>query len=179
MAHKYLWIVLLTFVFLPGNASAQNDAVQFGSTIRVAQNLPIDDAVCFFCGLRAEGEVNGDAVVFFGNVQLKSKAHHDLVVFFGNVTVDDGGSVDGDLVDFFGSVRLGENVRLGQDLVVIFGGLHMPASASIGQDHVVFPFWLILIPICLVALIVFGILWAIRSWQYRRFISGHPLPPMQ
>ncbi len=88
------------------------DAVQFFRNINVTPDQPVKDAVCFFCSVRVEGNVNGDIVVFFGNVRLNGQAHHDVVNFFGSVPAADNSSIGGDLVSFFGYVRLGENVSV-------------------------------------------------------------------
>ena len=70
-------------------AHANSDEVQFGSDINVTGGHPAHDAVCFFCSVRADGEVNGDIVVFFGDVDLNGEAHHDVVNFFGKITAAD------------------------------------------------------------------------------------------
>jgi hypothetical protein len=160
-------------------AMAQHDAVQFGANIHISKESPAKDVVCFFCSVQAEGEINGDVVVFFGNIHLNAEAHHDVVNFFGNTTLADNVGVHGDLVNFFGSVHLGENSRLGQDLVVIFGNLHAPESATVAKDHVIFPFWLALLPFAVILLVVWVIVSAVRSYQFRRSVAGYPLPPMQ
>ncbi len=113
---------------------ASEDAVQFFNNIEVTPDAPVHDAVCFFCNVHADGEVNGDIVVFFGNVRLNGHAHHDVVNFFGQVTAADNSSIGGDLVSFFGSVRLGENVTVTKDLVAMFGVVHTPSSVSVGKD---------------------------------------------
>lgn len=181
MFRKYSLFFLLGLItsLMPISAHAQRDAVQFASPLRIQQGSSMHDAVCFFCGLHADGDVNGDAVVFFGSVDLKATAHRDLIVLFGNVKLEDGATVNGDLVNFFGTVRLGENTRVGKDLIVFLGTKHASSSAVIGKENVVIPLWIALIPSTVFLLIVFGILMAIRGWQTRRAVVGYPLPPMQ
>jgi hypothetical protein len=158
---------------------ANEDAVQFFNNIEVTPDAPVHDAVCFFCNVHADGEVNGDIVVFFGNVRLNGQARHDVVNFFGNVTAADNSSIGGDLVSFFGSVRLGENVSVAKDLVAMFGVVHTPASVSIGKDHVVFSPWILFGPLLVIFLVVFVIVHEIRVHRQRRFAQAYPLPPRQ
>jgi len=160
-------------------ARAEDDSVQFFNNIEVTPDAPVDDAVCFFCSVHANGEVKGDIVVFFGNVRLDGQARQDVVDFFGNVTAADNSSIAGDLVSFFGSIRLGENVRVAQDLVAMFGTVHTPASVSIGQDHVVFSPWILFAPLLVIFLIVFVIVHEVRVRRERQFAQAYPLPPRQ
>jgi len=159
------------------SAHAEQDAVQFFNNINVTPDAPVEDAVCFFCSVHAEGEVKGDIVVFFGNVRLDGQAHQDVVNFFGNVTASDNSSIGGDLVSFFGSVRLGENVRVAQDFVAMFGTVHSPVSTSIGKDHVVFSPWILFAPFLVIFLIVFVIVHEVRVHRERRFMQQFPVPP--
>ena len=79
-------------------ARAEQDAVQFFRNINITSDTPVHDAICFFCSVRADGDVRGDIVVFFGNVHLNGAAHHDVVNFFGHVSAADNSSIGGDLV---------------------------------------------------------------------------------
>ncbi len=158
---------------------AEDDSVQFFTNIEVTPDTPVNDAVCFFCSVHANGEVKGDIVVFFGNVRLDGQAHQDVVNFFGNVTAADNSSIGGDLVSFFGSIRLGENVRVNQDMVAMFGTVHSPASVSIGQDHVVFSPWIFFGPLLIIFFVVFVIVHEVRARRERRFAQAYPLPPRQ
>ena len=180
MIRKFFSFMLLGLfsILLVAPMQAQQDAVQFGSDIRVTKDHPAKDAVCFFCSVKADEEIHHDTVVFFGNVHLKANVGHDVVVFFGNITADDNVVLGGDVVNFFGSVHLGQGVHVERDLVVMFGSLKTAETATIGRDHVIFPFWLLLIPIAILGLIIWGFVSLIRNIQYRRQI-GYPLPPMQ
>jgi hypothetical protein len=181
MQSRFLAICLLggALAVAAAPARAEEDAVQFFNNIQVTPDAPVDDAVCFFCSVHAEGEVKGDIVVFFGNVSLNGQAHQDVVNFFGNVTAADNSSIGGDLVSFFGSVRLGENVRVAQDLVAMFGTVHTPASVYVGQDHVVFSPWIFFGPLLVIFLVVFVIVHEIRVHRHRQFMQAYPLPPPQ
>ncbi len=173
----FFTVTLGVLTLAPSRALADSDLVQFGSDIVVSAGHPVRDAVCFFCSVRAEGDVNGDIVVFFGGVYLDGKAHRDVVNFFGATRLADNSSVDRDLVNFFGSVRAGEDVKIGGSLVVILGTLRAPPSLSTGKDRFVQPPWLLWIPLCIFALIVFVIVHEFRSRRLRRMYFGYPVPP--
>lgn len=160
-------------------AHADRDAVQFGSNINVSRDGSVDDAVCFFCSVNAQGQVKGDIVVFFGNVHIASRANHDVVTFFGKVTAEDNASIGDDLVSLFGSVRLGENASVRKDLVVMFGTLHAPGSIAVGGDRVVEPPWIFWGPLLLVLLVIFVIVHEYRAYRRRLFLRGYPFPPRQ
>ena len=160
-------------------AHANEDAVQFFSNIEVTPDAPVHDAVCFFCNVHDDGEVNGDIVVFFGNVRIDGQAHHDVVNFFGSVTAADNSSIGGDLVSFFGSVRLGENVSVAKDLVAMFGTVHTPSSVSVGKDHVIFSPWIFFGPLLIIFMVIFVIIHEVRGHRQRRFALAYPFPPRQ
>ena len=164
--------VLLT-AMLARPAQAEQDIVEFGSTIDIPQTDTIHDAVCFFCSVNVEGTVNGDIVVFFGNVRIDGKANHDVVNFFGNVTTGNDTSIGHDLVNFFGGVRLGQNVTVGQDIVVMFGSLRaaQPASFMIGGSRVVEPAWLFWGPFLAVGLGIYFVVHEFRAYRRRRLLG--------
>jgi hypothetical protein len=172
-----IWVMALAFAMtglIAMPAYAAKDEVQFGNSIDVPKNADIHDAVCFFCGVNVQGNINGDTVVFFGSAQIDGQAHHDVVVFFGDVRVADNASIGHNLVNFFGSVHLGENSSIGQDTVVMFGSLHAPESVNFGGDRVVqsgIVFWLPFL------LIVFGISFLVREVRgqrrRRRMLRGY------
>lgn len=172
----FLLCAALAVVAAP--ARAEQDAVQFFGNIEVTPTTPIHDAICFFCSVRARGEVKGDIVVFFGNVRLDGRVHQDVVNFFGQVTASDSSSIGGDLVSFFGSVHLGENVTVGQDLVAMFGTVHAPPTVSVGQDHVVFSPWFFFGPLLMIFLVIFVIVYEVHARRYR-FTQPYPFPPRQ
>lgn len=152
-------------------ARAAEDIVHFGSSIHVPKGATIQDAVCFFCSVNVQGDVDGDMVVFFGSVNLEGNANHDVVVFFGDVKTANDTRIGDDLVNFFGSVQLGENSTVGQDAVVMFGDLRTQ-SASIGGDRVVFPGWIFWVPFLFVCFGISFIVREIRGHHYRRYLRG-------
>jgi hypothetical protein len=171
-------LLIATVALAPMRAHANDDAVQFGSDITASADHPVHDAVCFFCDVRADGQVTGDIVVFFGDVHINGTAHRDVVNFFGRTQLDDGAIIGRDLVNFFGSVRAGQNAQVGRSLVISFGSLHAPGSFSIGQDKFIMPGFLLLIPFLFFALIITVVVRAIRAWQWRRrMYAGYPGPP--
>lgn len=162
---------------LPAHAS--EDAVQFFGNIDITPDHPVHDAVCFFCNVHANGNVEGDIVVFFGNVRLNGEAHHDIVNFFGNVSAADNSSVGGDLVSFFGTVRLGENVTVHKDLVAMFGVVQAPSSTSVGKDRVMFSPWIFFGPLLVIFLVIFVIVHELHAHSQRRFAQFYPPPRRQ
>lgn len=158
-------------------AYADRDAVHFFSDIKIAPDATVHDAVCFFCSVHDEGEVEGDIVVFFGSVHIAGKADHDVVNFFGGVSADDNAQIGQDLVSFFSEVRLGQNVSVGKDMVSMFGFVRAPESVSVGHDRVTMPFIIVLAPLILVGLIVIFIVYQVRAHRRRQFLSGYNIPP--
>jgi hypothetical protein len=158
-------------------ALANHDAVQFGSNIVVGHDETLHDAVCFFCSVDVEGQVDHDIVVFFGNVHVANRANHDIVNFFGTVSADDNASIGNSLVSMFGGVRLGQNVSVGRDLVSMFGGVHASGSVTVGGDRVVEPGWLLGGPFLLIGLVVFLVVRELRAYRRRQFYGRYPLPP--
>ncbi len=179
MMQRILAFCLLGAAFVAASvpAHADRDVVQFGSNITVARDTSVHDAVCFFCSVDAEGEVDGDLVVFFGNIHVAGSANHDVVNFFGSVKTDDGASIGQNLVSFFGSVSLGENVSVGKDMVSMFGVLRAPSSTSVGGDRVIQPGWILWIPLLFIALIVFLIVREYRAYHQRLLMRGYQFPP--
>jgi len=157
-------------------AYADGDAVSFGSNIHVASDASVHDAVCFFCSVHAEGEVQGDIVVFFGSIHLSGAARHDVVNIFGKVTVADGVSIGQDLVSIFGVVRLGENVSIGKDMVAMFGSVRAPSSITVGNDRVIQPGWILWIPLLVIGLIITIIVREYRAYRRRLLLRGYPFP---
>jgi cytochrome c-type biogenesis protein CcmH/NrfF len=176
---KRFLVVCLLIAASALSAHADRDAVQFGSNINVARGSSVQDAVCFFCSVNADGEVNGDIVVFFGNVHIAGRANHDVVNFFGKVSAENDASIGEDLVSMFGSVRLGENASVSKDLVVMFGALHAPGTVTIGGDRVVQPPWLFWGPLLILALVIVVIVREFRAHRRRQFLRAYSFPPKQ
>jgi hypothetical protein len=152
-------------------AHAAQDVVQFGSTIEVAPNEAIHDAVCFFCSVNVKGTVNGDIVAFFGSVRVEGKANHDVVNFFGDVKAADNTSIGHNLVNFFGGVRLGENVSIGQDAVVMFGSMRAEPSVNFGGSRVVEPGWLFWGPFLALFFGIYFLVHEVRNYRRRRLFG--------
>jgi len=177
MRLRLLVLCFLAIAFV-SPARADNDMVQFGSTIHVAPSETIHDAVCFFCSVDNRGTVQGDIVVFFGDVHLAGAANHDVVDFFGSVRADDNSSVGEDLVNFFGGIRLGDNVTIGKDMVSMFGSYHSAPTATNGGDRVIQPPWLFWGPLVALFLIIYFVVHELRSHRQRRlYMRGYPMPP--
>lgn len=160
----------------PLAAHAGGDVVQFGSTIHVARDASVHDAVCFFCDVNAEGTVEGDIVVFFGSVHIAGNANHDVVNFFGNITADDNARIGQDMVSMFGTIRLGEDVSVGKDLVAMFGGLRAPESVTVGGERVVQPAWIFWGPLMIIGLVIIVVVHEIRTNRRRAYLR-YPMPP--
>lgn len=171
-------IVLISAATLlsPARAYASRDLVQFGSDIVVPKGQAIHDAICFFCSVTVEGTAEHDLVVFFGSAQIDGESKHDIVNFFGDVRVGPGAHVGHDVVNFFGTTRLGENASVGNDLVILFGDLRAADSATITGNKVIQPFFLILIPLGILAALIFGFI-AFIHWLRRPPYPMYPLPP--
>lgn len=171
-------LLLGLFVFAATPARADRDAVQFGSNIVVPAGSSVHDAVCFFCSVNAEGDIDHDVVVFFGNIRIHSHANHDVVSFFGSISADDNATVTHDLVSFFGSIHLGENASVGNDMVAMFGGLHMADSATVAGNRVIQPGWVLWIPVMLIGGIVTLIVSEVRRRRRNAWLlMGYPYPP--
>lgn len=179
MRLRFLGLCLLVFALLASApmARANNDNVQFFSDIYVPAGSTAHDTVCFFCSVRADGEINGDVVVFFGNVHIATTAHKDVVNFFGSVTAPDNATIGGSVVNFFGSLRLGENASVGKDVVSMFGFTHIAPTAVIQGNRVHFPFFVFGAPMLLLIAIVVIIRREIRARHYRAYMANYPHPP--
>ena len=150
---------------------AETDAVQFFNDIHVLAGKPINDAVCFFCNVRADGPINGDIVVFFGSVRIDGQtANHDLVDFFGTVRVEDNSTVGDDLVHIVGPTRLGNNVFIGADLTALFSDVRSTPSTRVVGDSMVIPEWVLLVPLFFAVLLVALIAYAIQLRHRPRLV---------
>lgn len=157
-------------------ARANQDAVHFFSDIDIPANGEVRDAVCFFCSVEAEGQVNGDVVVFFGHTHIAGQAHRDVVNFFGSVDVDDESSVGRDLVDFFGSVQLGNNASVGHDMVAFFGRTRVAQTATVANSTVFLPGLFLDVPLVLFVIVAIVVAREYRAWRWRRYYASCPYP---
>jgi|CZKL01.1.fsa_nt_gi hypothetical protein len=179
MRHRLLKVSLLSAALaicaIP--AFADGDQVHFGSNIRVAPDASIQDAVCFFCNVDAQGTVEGDVVVFFGNVRVSGHANHDVINFFGDTTVSDDATVGQDMVNMFGAIRLGENVSVGQDMVAMFGSVHSASTVKVRGDTVIEPMWIFWTPLIIFILAAVLVIREFRSYRRRQYLRNYPFPP--
>lgn len=169
-----LMVVIVFAAAVPAHAS--RDLVQFGSDIVVPQGQSIHDAVCFFCSVQIDGTAEHDIVVFFGSTKISTRSEHDVVDFFGDVRLGPNASVGHDVVNFFGTIRLGENASIGNDAVAMFGDVRAANTATIAGNRVVQPFFLLLVPLGILALVVFGIVEVVRRARMHRY-PVYPFPP--
>jgi hypothetical protein len=160
-------------------AYADRDAVHIFSNVYVAPDSTVHDAVCIFCNVNVEGEVQGDVVSIFGTVHIASKADHDVVSIFGGVSADDDARISGDMVSIFGMVRLGENVSIGKDMVAMFGIVHAPDSVTVGHDRVSMPGIVLSAPLLFLGLIVILIVREYRAYRRRQYFAAYNFPPRQ
>ena len=176
MLRRILLLSLLAGVFaIAAPARAETDTVQFFHDIHVLPGAPVDDVVCFFCNLRADGPVNGDIVVFFGSVRIDGQtAAGDVVDFFGSVRVEDNSSVMGDLLHIAGPTRLGNNVYLGSDFTALFSDVANTPSTRIIGDRMVIPAWMLLFPLFFAILVVALIAYAVQVRRRPRLVYPGP-----
>lgn len=171
-------LLLALFALAATPARADRDAVQFGSNIVVPAGSSVHDAVCFFCSVNAEGDIDHDVVVFFGNIHIHGHSNHDVVSFFGSIRADDNATITHDMVSFFGSIHLGENASVGNDMVAMFGGVHMADSATVAGNRVIQPGWVLWIPLMLLGGIVTLIVSEVRRRRRNAWLAmGYPYPP--
>ena len=175
---KRLSVCLLAAVFaaaaLP--AHAEQNEVQFGTDIHVPAGATVHDAVCFFCSVHVEGTVEGNLVVMFGNIHLAGHANHDVVNLFGKTTAEANATVGNNLVNVLGAIRLGENVAVGHDMVSVMGSYRAADSATVGNNRVIQPLWLGLVPLIVLAGLLFLV--AMLFGNRRRHLPpGYQFPP--
>ncbi len=154
-------------------ALAQSNSVQFFSNTNIPQGQPVGNAVCFFCNVDVQAEVNGNLVVFFGHARTASAVHGNVVTFFGNTTVQPSVTVDQNVVNFFGRTRIEDSAHVGGNMVSMFGDAEIAPTAIISGNHVLFSFWLFLGPVLLLAAALYIILHELRQRRYR----AYPPPP--
>ena len=141
-----LSLCLAAFLGLAVPARADSNSVQFFTDLRVEQGKPVENAVCFFCSVHADGEINGNLVILFGNAHISSTVHQNVVSIFSSVTALPNTEIGQNLVNIFGAVRLGDNAHVGQNVVALFGSTAFVPSATVDGNRVIFPFWIFCIP---------------------------------
>jgi hypothetical protein len=166
MTNRVGFIVFAIFVLaaatLPALAKsgANNDRVQFGSSISVSEDEQVGDLVCIGCSIHVVGTC-GDIVAIGGRVELEGHAR-------------------GDVVAVGGGVRLGENAQVGGDVVTIGGQLARGNGSEVGGEIVsqgggyVFPL-LIIVPLIPVVLVV-ALIWWLIVRSNRRQVQPQAYP---
>jgi hypothetical protein len=172
-----LCLCAASFLCLAVPARAEGNSVQFFTDLRVAPDKPVENAVCFFCSVHAEGEINGNLVILFGNAHVNSTVHQNVVSIFSSVTALPNATIDQNLVNIFGSVRLGDGAHVGQNLVAMFGVTQQASSATVDGNRVIFPFWLFGIPALLLGLLIYTIVHRARERRlHREWIASQAVP---
>lgn len=166
------------FLGLAVPARADSNSVQFFTDLRVDQGKPVENAVCFFCSVHAQGEINGNLVILFGNAQIGSAVHQNVVSIFSSVDALPNASIDQNLVNIFGSVRLGDGAHVDQNVVAMFGATQFAPSSTVGGNRVIFPFWIFGIPALLLGLLIYVLVRELRDRRYRRqWMAAHAMKP--
>ena len=163
-----LCLTVAAFLGVAVPAHANSNSVQFFTDLHVDQGKPVENAVCFFCSVHAEGEINGNLVILFGNAHIGSAVHQNVVSIFSSVTAQPNASLDQNVVNIFGSLRLGDNAHVGQNIVGLFGATEFSPTAVIDGNRVIMPFWLFGIPTLLIGLVIYVIVRELRERRYRR-----------
>ena len=157
----------LLLVAPPAHAQ-DNNSVQFFTDLRVDPGKPVENAVCLFCSVHAEGEINGNLVVIFGNAHIGTAVHQNVVSIFSSVTAAPNASIEQNVVNIFGKVRLGDGAHVGQNIVALFGATQFAPSSVVDGNRVIMPFWLFGIPTLLIGLVIYVIVREVRERRYRR-----------
>lgn len=123
---------LLAFCLGAAPARADDDRVQFGSAIRVADGETVGDAVCFGCPIRIAGTATGDVVAFGGGVTIEGEVGGDVVAFGGGVLLGPKARVGGDVLAFGGGTELGSESEVGGEVATFGGRVNRDPSALVG-----------------------------------------------
>ncbi len=163
-----LTLCAAALLFMATPARADSNSIQFFTDLRVEPDKPVENAVCFFCSVHAEGEINGNLVILFGNAHISSAVHQNVVSIFSSVNAQSDASIEQNLVNIFGKVRLGDNAHVGQNVVALFGMTEFSPSSVIDGNRVLLPFWVFGIPTLLFGLVIYVIVRELRERRYRR-----------
>jgi predicted acyltransferase (DUF342 family) len=138
-------------------ARAEKDVAKVGQDIVIPEGETAGDIACAFCNVRVHGDVKGD-----------------VAVAFGNLDVDSGHQISGDVAVLAGHVGLGEGSRVGRDLAVV-GKLHEGESSTVGGSRGVVPGELLLLPVALLAGVIWLVVFMVRRSRYRPvYPPGYP-----
>lgn len=162
-----LLAAVLLSVVVPARAG-EKDAVHIAQMLQIPAGESVDDAVCIFCSIHADGTVKGDLVTVFGSVELSGRAEHDLVSVFGNVQAEKNAEVGGDLVSILGRASLSDGTMVRKDLVSVFGKLSVADSSMVGGERVRVGIWFGGLPALMCFVILLFLVLAIRSHVVHR-----------
>jgi hypothetical protein len=147
-------VALLLFVTLPAFARSKEDRTTLGGDITVSADETVNDIACVFCTVRVHGDVRGD-----------------VAVMFGSILVDSDRSIGGDVAAMGGDLQLGEDAVVKGDVAIMAGDARLASGAAIRGSRSVLPgrFWLLLplLPLLLLAGIIWLIVWIVRRNRYR------------
>ncbi len=157
-------IFVLAASVLPAAAKSgsDNDRVQIGSNINVAEDEDIGDVVCIGCSVRVAGSC-GDIVAIGGRIDLAGHAKGDVVAVGGGVRLGGGAQVGGDVVTIGGELARQEGSEVGGEIVSQGGRYVLPL--------------LIIVPLLPVILIVALVWWLITRSNRRRTVQAQPTYP--
>lgn len=115
--HAGVLLLLALWLLLPATARAQNDRVQVGEDILIAESESVGNVVCVGCSIRILGAVSQAAVAVGGNIDVEGAVGEDVVTVGGTVRLRPGASVGQDAVAVFGTVEREEGAAVGGQVV--------------------------------------------------------------
>jgi cytoskeletal protein CcmA (bactofilin family) len=137
-------------------ARADEDAVGSGREIIVPEGSTAHDIACVFCRVRVHGDVRGDVAIAFGKLE-----------------VDPGHEIAGDVAVFAGKVMLAEHSRVSGDVAIV--GRLEAEGATVGGSRAVVPEAILLVPLALLAGLIWLIVHLVQRNRYRpMYPPGYP-----
>jgi hypothetical protein len=149
MLKTLVTVALLLAAYAPF-AHADQDHATIGSDIIVSEGQTAGDIACAFCSVHVHGDVKGD-----------------VAILFGSITVDSDHSISGDVAILGGDLNLAEEAQVGGDVAILGGSANLAPDATIHGDHTVFPQVVLLLPLLVLAGIIWLIVYLIRRNRYR------------
>jgi cytoskeletal protein CcmA (bactofilin family) len=150
-----LFLAVLALLWAP-SARADTDTTAVGREIVIPEGSTANDIACVFCRVRVHGDVRGDVAIAFGKLE-----------------VDPGHEIAGDVAVFAGKVMLAENSRVSGDVAII-GRLESSGGAAVGGSHVVVPEAILLVPLLLLAGLIWLIVHLVQRSRYRAMYPPYP-----
>ncbi|HZD50339.1 MAG TPA: hypothetical protein VE178_16470 [Silvibacterium sp.] len=147
------FLALLFAATAAPRAHAEEDRVSFFHNVSVAEGEEVQNLVCILCSIRNDGDVHQNAVAILGSIRSN-------------------GAIDENAVSILGGVNLGQEAHIGGNCVAILGSVSRYTNEQIGQNVVQIPFAILLIPVFILA----GIVYLIRSLVWRSRLP-YPMPP--